>query len=137
MRDSLTPRGRYALMLALLVLIWFASMAVFARPQTTGSTLPPLMITSVDGRDLFQFYCASCHGKTGRGDGPVAPALKQLPTDLTLLAGRAGGATSPAAHGSSEMPVWGPIFRALDPNDRRTSVRIDNLVRFLESIQVK
>jgi hypothetical protein len=35
------------------------------------------------------------------------------------------------------MPVWGPIFRALDPNDARTAVRLDNLVRYLESIQLK
>jgi hypothetical protein len=35
------------------------------------------------------------------------------------------------------MPVWGPIFRALDPNDALVAVRIGNLVIFLESIQVK
>jgi hypothetical protein len=36
------------------------------------------------------------------------------------------------------MPVWGPIFKALDPNDERlVLVRLDNIVRYLESIQVK
>jgi hypothetical protein len=35
------------------------------------------------------------------------------------------------------MPVWGPIFRALDPNDATVAVRIANLVAFVESIQAK
>jgi len=33
------------------------------------------------------------------------------------------------------MPVWGPIFRALDANDKANRVRLANLVRYLESIQ--
>jgi hypothetical protein len=35
------------------------------------------------------------------------------------------------------MPVWGPIFRALDPNDTRTRVRIDAIVSYVASIQAK
>jgi mono/diheme cytochrome c family protein len=137
----------------LIVLIWFAALGSTARLQTTGSTIPPLVIKSLDGRDLFRFYCATCHGATGTGDGPAASALKNAPPNLTLLA-RSGGGLFPreriratiagddsakpaSAHGSREMPVWGPIFRALDPDDRYAAVRIDNLVKFLESIQVK
>ena len=37
----------------LVVLIWFAALGVTASLQTTGSTLPPLVIKSLDGRDLF------------------------------------------------------------------------------------
>jgi hypothetical protein len=43
----------------------------------------------------------------------------------------------PVAHGSREMPVWGPIFHALDPNDRLNRVRIANIVDYLASIQSK
>jgi mono/diheme cytochrome c family protein len=147
----MTHRRRLA-SLALVVLIWFAALGVTADLQTTGSAVPPLAIRSLDGRDLFQFYCASCHGRSGVGDGPVASALKSPPANLTVLARRNGGVfpsdraraviagskppTAPA-HGPSEMPVWGPIFRGLDPNDRQVEVRIDNLVRFIESIQAK
>ena len=35
------------------------------------------------------------------------------------------------------MPVWGPIFRGLDPSAARTTMRIDNLVTYLESLQGK
>ena len=40
-----------------------------------------------------------------------------------------------SAHGSTEMPVWGPMFRALE-SDSRARERIANLVSYLESIQV-
>jgi mono/diheme cytochrome c family protein len=103
------------------------------------------------GRDSFAFYCATCHGPGGKGDGPAAAALKTAPPDLTLLTRRAGG-TYPhsqveafvtgagravPAHGSGEMPVWGPIFRSLDPSDTRVKVRLANLVQYLESIQTR
>jgi hypothetical protein len=41
------------------------------------------------------------------------------------------------AHGSKDMPVWGPIFRALDPNDTASKVRIANILNYIESIQAK
>lgn len=99
---------------------------------TTGRQNPPLVIRSVAGGDLFAFYCATCHGRDGKGNGPVAAALKTAPPDLTLLARRNGGTfpqrrveafvtnngeTPASAHGTTEMPVWGPVFRGLDPSD--------------------
>ena len=103
------------------------------------------------GPDLFQFYCATCHGPDGRGKGPVAAALKTPPADLTKIAERRGGAfpraelvgfvsdgpALTAAHGTMDMPVWGPIFRGLDASDPRARIRIDNLVSYLESMQTK
>jgi mono/diheme cytochrome c family protein len=41
-----------------------------------------------------------------------------------------------AAHGSADMPVWGPVFRGLDPSDDRVKQRIDNVITFIESLQV-
>jgi|SRR5581483_9652473 len=119
--------------------------------QQTGPTNQPLMIASVAGRDLFAFYCATCHGRDGTGNGPAAAALRQPPPDLTTLGARDGGVfpqarvealiagtrEMPSAHGSSEMPVWGPIFRGLDPDDRLNRVRIHNLVEYLASMQAK
>jgi hypothetical protein len=45
--------------------------------QNVGPTNPPLIIRSVDGKDSFEFYCAGCHGRDGRGDGPVADRLRR------------------------------------------------------------
>jgi mono/diheme cytochrome c family protein len=110
---------------------------------------PSLILESIAGRDSFEFYCASCHGKTGKGDGPTAPALKTRPTDLASLARRNGGAFPKdrvlaivtgterpvAAHGSTDMPVWGQIFRGLDPSEPRVKQRIENVVAYVEALQ--
>jgi mono/diheme cytochrome c family protein len=114
-----------------------------------GQPPPPLMLDSITGRDSFEFYCAACHGKTGKGDGPIVPALKTRPTDLTSLARRNGGSfprdrvlgvvtgtgRPVTAHGSSDMPPWGPIFRGLDPSEPRVRLRIENIVTHVETLQ--
>jgi hypothetical protein len=41
-----------------------------------------------------------------------------------------------ASHGSREMPVWGPIFHQVEADVDRAPVRLENLVKYLESIQV-
>jgi mono/diheme cytochrome c family protein len=127
--------------------IAFASAA-----QRKGQGAPPaLIIDSIAGPDSFAFYCAPCHGRGGKGDGPVAAALKAPTPDLTTLAKRNGGTfpraevtsfvtgtgRTPTAHGPGDMPIWGPIFRSLDPSDTRTKLRIENVVAFIESIQIK
>jgi mono/diheme cytochrome c family protein len=100
---------------------------------------------------MFAVYCASCHGVSGKGDGPSAIALKTPPTDLTVLSKKNGG-KFPAAHvmtvlkfgpdipshGSPEMPVWGPVLGKMDQADQKqTQLRISNLSRYLETIQEK
>jgi mono/diheme cytochrome c family protein len=124
---------------------WSASLA-----QPTGSRNPPLVIESVAGNDVFAFYCASCHGRSGTGDGPVARSLKVPPPDLRLLARHNrgefprprveafvthGDGVSSPAHGTSDMPVWGQVFRGLGDSDTLAKVRVANLVKYLESIQ--
>jgi mono/diheme cytochrome c family protein len=112
----------------------------------------------VSGAQMFKEYCAVCHGPGGKGDGPVATALKVPPPDLTTLAQRHDGnfpddyvsnvlknGVKNPAHGSGEMPVWGPIFdtmnrwKALCPGMDETPVtlRIANLSNYLKSIQKK
>lgn len=124
--------------------------AVPAARAEQRQDVPPLVIASVAGRDNFERYCASCHGAKGRGDGPVASALKAQPADLTGLAARNGGSyprervaafvsgtgRPVQAHGPSDMPVWGPVFRALDRSDARASQRLDNVVAYIETLQV-
>ena len=123
------------------------------RPsQTPVRTPPPLIIASMSGGDLFRFYCGPCHGVDGRGHGPVAASLRTAPADLTTLTRRHHGPfprdevalfltgdepQSVPAHGTKDMPVWGPIFRALDPDDGTRRVRVANVVDHLQSIQAK
>jgi mono/diheme cytochrome c family protein len=82
---------------------------------------------TISGHDEFLRACASCHGVGGRGDGPVAAALRPPPPDLTSLAARAGGRfprerviavlsgdVALSAHGSRRMPVWSARFAPSD-----------------------
>jgi mono/diheme cytochrome c family protein len=116
--------------------------------QTTGPRIPPLAIESMYGPDLYRAYCATCHGRDGKGNGPAAAALRVPPSDLTALTRRhkgvfpasevammIRGGSNITAHGTDEMPMWGPIFRALDQSDARAKARIDSLVSYIESIQ--
>jgi mono/diheme cytochrome c family protein len=121
------------------------------QPKAPGQAPSQLAIKSMPGRDLYQFYCATCHGCDAKGTGPVAAALKTPPGDLTRLAADNGGTfprerivslvsgrgRSVPAHGSSDMPVWGPIFRSLDVRAGYDEIRVANIVSYLESIQLK
>jgi mono/diheme cytochrome c family protein len=103
------------------------------------------------GARLFRAYCASCHGLSGRGDGPVSGQLRKATPDLTKYTERNGGVfpsehlrqiidgTGPAAHGDRQMPVWGDAFRTsrggLTPE--AVKQRIDAIVRYLGAIQAR
>jgi mono/diheme cytochrome c family protein len=106
------------------------------------------------GPQLFQRFCASCHGRTGEGNGTVAPFFKLLPPDLTQLARRNGG-NFPAEkihqiidgranvlpHGSREMPIWGLQFSAAEDDPEKGKAQaastISQLVEYLRTIQAK
>jgi len=105
----------------------------------------------VSGKEMFTHYCAPCHGTDGKGTGPAASAMKAQPTDLTQLAKKQGGkypanhvasvlkfGNGPGAHGSADMPVWGPLLQSLDKyHETSTQQRISNLVTYIETLQAK
>lgn len=133
--------------LALLAVMALAGAALGQKTKQTSA--PPTPAAS--GQDMYMSYCASCHGADLKGKGPAAAAMKVAPTDLTTLARRHGGQFPTlhvshviageegyAAHGSSEMPVWGPTFRAVSQHDKSVvMLRIDNLTKYIEAHQVK
>jgi mono/diheme cytochrome c family protein len=131
------------------ILTAVAIAAVFsASPVLAQKVEPaPLPRTSpVDGPAMFASYCAPCHGVKGLGDGPAARALTKVPADLTRLATRNGGqfptvrvrryiegADEVAAHGSRDMPMWGPLFKSLSRD--MVVQRIETLTKYLEGLQ--
>ena len=155
MPTSLAPTNRTICVCALFYLLLFlaASVATAQDTQTKTKPVPFKPMSAGSGEQMFNAYCASCHGKDAKGDGPAAPALKGHPSDLTELARRNGGkypeayvetvirfgAPANAAHGSEDMPVWGPIFGSMSGSSRSPEVqlRITNLARYLGTLQVK
>jgi len=122
-----------------------ATLVTSASP--IDDTLPPTYVPT--GQQMFKQYCAVCHGSDAKGQGPLAAMLKTPPPDLTTLAKRHMGkfpydyvrnilefGPGPTAHGTSDMPTWGPIFRYNDKqNERVVEQRIKNLCDFLASLQ--
>ena len=74
------------------------------------------------GANLFQHFCAGCHGEDAKGNGPMAPVLLVPPADLTTLTQRHGGkfplervasridGRDPLVSHGSDMPVFGWLF---------------------------
>jgi mono/diheme cytochrome c family protein len=112
-----------------------------------------------EGKADFQTYCASCHGRGGDGDGPVAQELVTKPPSLKQIAKRRNGVFNasevqrlidgremPRAHGTPEMPVWGILFNFQaqaggilqnEPveSEKVARIRIERLAKYLETIQ--
>lgn len=127
--------------------------AVYANQTNANVNIQVPKTSPNNGKQMYVSYCAPCHGVDGKGHGSVAPALKMQPADLSVLTNNNGGkfpeqhlvavlqfGTRNSAHGTAEMPVWGPVLGKMDPSNSQSemkSLRISNLTRYLESIQAK
>jgi mono/diheme cytochrome c family protein len=120
-------------------------------PKTEVKQTPIKQTSPASGKEMYTQYCAPCHGVDGKGNGPAASAMKIPPTDLTQLTKKHDGkypansvasalkfGGGPGAHGSADMPVWGPLFQSLDKfHDTSVQQRISNLVSYIETLQAK
>jgi mono/diheme cytochrome c family protein len=133
--------------IAVIVLLGvFSGLAGFGQEKKPDITYT----ASLSGPEMFKALCATCHGTSGKGDGPTAPALKKAPADLTVLSKKNGGkfptervrnyidgTSSAAAHGSREMPIWGDALKAIDASQAGITYRVTALATYIESIQAK
>jgi mono/diheme cytochrome c family protein len=128
------------------LLVWIMSSASNPKAPDVESTR---LIESIQGPALYSAYCAVCHGKDGRGGGPMATSLKATTPDLTSIALRSGGKYPltrvqriisgeeqvPAGHGTREMPVWGPVFSQVAWDQDLGRLRLYNLAKYIETLQ--
>lgn len=111
------------------------------------------------GEHEFLNSCASCHGTSAKGDGPLAEYLSVKLPDLTQLQKNNGGvfpvtrvyqviegADATGPHGTREMPAWGQRYREKGAAAANTDLvgnepevyarfRILALIEYLASIQ--
>ena len=139
------------------VFVFAAMAATLALTMSFADQPKGKLVLSADktdptnGKMMYASYCAPCHGTDGRGNGPMAGALKNTPTDLTVLAKANHGkypethilsvlrfGSEVRSHGSAEMPVWGTLFGKMSKvNSQATDLRMANLTRYLETIQAR
>jgi len=65
--------------------------------------------TLKEGKELWVKHCQSCHGKTGKGDGPKAAQLKTEPGNFTLPATQKqpdGSLFYKTSEGRGDMPAF-------------------------------
>jgi mono/diheme cytochrome c family protein len=130
---SIGATRRRAVAVALMLAVAWVSGAAWAGEAPGGAM-------------LYGRYCASCHGKSGRGDGPAAAALTPPPTDLTALhedvsglMRKIDGRQAIRAHGTAEMPVWGDVFEGKligEPHRRRAALlHVQLIAEYVKSLQ--
>ena len=121
------------------------------EPQKTIKHVPVKPTSAASGQEMYTSYCAVCHGKDGKGNGPAAEALKARPTNLTALtiinggkfpskkvASSIRGESATPAHGTAEMPIWGHLFRSMSGgHESEVQQRVANLTGYIETMQAK
>ena len=141
--------------ISVIALIAFAG-TTFGEVEIKEAPLTWQQAALTDGEELFLELCASCHGVSGKGDGPAAGALAKPVSNLTVLSvnnddvfpmeqvtSSITGEAQIVAHGTIDMPVWGQRFEELRPDwkqFRRKALarqRIYNLALHIESLQVE
>ena len=140
-----------AVALAMLLTLAIAQEAAPAQNAPVVKHVPITNAPPNSGKEMFNSYCAVCHGKDAKGGGPAASAMKTPPIDLTILAKNNGGKypashvaavirgqAMTASHGSQDMPVWGPLFSSISQgHEAQVQQRITNLVAYIETLQAK
>lgn len=137
--------------LACLVATFSASQTPSSANQSPEKKLKIVHIANVDptsGAQMYQSYCASCHGTEGNGNGPAVEFLKTPAPDLTRLSLMNGGEYPEArviaklrrsSHSQSEatltMPDWDRLFRSLHSDRSYVNLREYNLTTYIQSLQ--
>jgi mono/diheme cytochrome c family protein len=142
---------KFISLIAILAIIAAFAVAQQNQSAPTIKRVPISNTPSNSGKEMFNSYCAVCHGTDAKGSGPAASAMKTVPTDLTGLAKKNDGKypashvaavirgqASTPSHGSQDMPIWGPLFSSIDQGRQgQVHQRVANLVAYVEGLQAK
>jgi len=142
---------KFITLAAMTLLISTLAAAQQAAQAPVVKHVPITNTSPTSGKEMFNSYCAVCHGTDAKGGGPAASAFKVPPSDLTALAKNQGGKypaahvaavlrgeANLASHGSKDMPVWGPLFSSISQGQQaQVQQRVSNLVDYIGTLQAK
>ena len=134
-------RSRLALMMSF-VLLWLAPLLASDKPKP--APLPSRETDTSSGKQMFQEYCAACHGARGHGSAKMqAPDLTTIAKrrhmkDISGYVQKVLDDDKLSAHKTSGMPDWRPIlYRLSGAKDDQAKVRRVNLGNYVASLQGK
>jgi mono/diheme cytochrome c family protein len=108
--------SRGFLLLAAVVLLGAATKPEpWAAPAEWKDKPPPFEVTPAEvkaGQAIYAQLCVSCHGKGGRGDGPIGKSLKTSPGDLTAARNSVGETYWKLTNGRFPMPAFEERLKA-------------------------
>jgi mono/diheme cytochrome c family protein len=97
--------------------------AVLGAALVAAPALAYAQQTQDIGKYEYQSSCAVCHGDNGKGDGSLSKYYNKRAADLSVIQKNNNGVFSfdrvyevidgrqaVAAHGPSDMPVWGDAY---------------------------
>jgi mono/diheme cytochrome c family protein len=128
-----------------------AAAALIVGASALTGVAPQAQTQRYSGERDYQDYCSSCHGGEAKGDGAIAKSLLRRPSDLTTLTRRNHGrfpgqkvfkavdGRRSFVHSDSDMPAWAEVFANATESSGadNAAARIDALVRYLQTLQVK
>jgi mono/diheme cytochrome c family protein len=130
---------------------WSAAAAALVLAASALISVGAPAQTPYSAESDYQDYCASCHGAGAKGDGAIAKSLLRRPSNLTVLTRRNKGrfpeervfdavdGRRTLVHSDSDMPAWAAVFANAPESSgvENATARIDALVHYLQSLQVK
>lgn len=137
------PRLKWFLWVLLVVAFVGLPLATVLTAQTRIEFVPARPVAGVEGAKLYEAYCATCHGRTGLGDGPAARLLDEPVPNLTIIVVRDGkfDESHVVAHISGDpmhagMESW-PRVLASANRMAPEMLMVNNLCRHIKSLQVQ
>jgi mono/diheme cytochrome c family protein len=143
---------------AAIILVGVVSLGAFAaETEAAGVVIKQVPMTYKDvalknGHEMYDQLCAVCHGVTGTGDGPAAPALSKPVPDLTQFGAETGsryhaqletvisGINRTVHKDIVEMPQWFREFQYVRrdkfgrPRTMYANLKIHSLAEYVEEL---
>lgn len=106
-------------------------------PVEKGRVIPPvdpatLMASSREltdrGKSLFEQHCSTCHGESGKGDGPAAGTMTPHPRDFTAAEGWINGRNIPGIYKTLAQGIPDSSMVAFDYLTKRDRMALVHFV---------